>query len=279
MKNKLLMQHGLIFGEGNGMNFSTKKIEGLNSKVLYWDGIVNIKGGFVFMSDRPDIITLKKEGIFEDVHLKLNKPGNVAELIKSETKNIIIKLLNDKTTNYIADEISPSLFFNSDLADIGGGALLHLTNTLPLIDDSVEVDDVLEFREKRKDLHRNLINHLNSLELRILNSENPGHELKKAIHEIDVGCSEAISVYKEAKVKFNFSNIKFNFNMKEIIAISSSVYGGASLIMPQTASIISGISAGAISTLRWEDSVKIRSIDKKNPFNYIAEINKSKLIA
>lgn len=275
MKNKIIIQHGMSFFESGGMQFKTGRIPNLNTKVMYWDGITNIKGGLAVMNDSPDILTLKKEGLFEDHQLFIKKSGSLTEIIADETKNIILSLLSDASTNYITDGISPSILMRSGMAASNGGALLNLTNALPMVDDSLNIDQILEFREKRGDMHRRLINHINSLELRVMSSEMPGLELKKAIQEIDTGCMDAISLYKESKIKFNLSNIKINFNMKEIIKITGSVYGGASLLLPQTGAIVAGVLAGAVSTFRWDDSVKIKKIDRAHPFNYIAEIQKS----
>ncbi len=259
------------------MQFKTARIPNLNTKIMYWDGITNIKGGLAVVNDSPEIIKLKREGLFEDHNLIITKGGNLAELIADETKNIIISLLSDKTKNYVTHGISSNILMKSGLAMANGGALLNITNALPMIDDSLDIDEVLEFREKRGDLHRNLINHINSLELRVMSSETPGLELKKAIHDIDNGCMDAMSIYKEKKIRFNLSNIKINFNMKDIIKVAGSVYGGASLAFPHTGAIVAGMVAGAASTLRWDDSVKINTIDRKCPFNYIVEIHNSGL--
>ncbi|EPG9696359.1 DUF6236 family protein [Klebsiella aerogenes] len=275
MKNKIIMQHGLSILENGGMQFNSGKIKNLNTKVLYWDGIMNIKGGFAVMSDTPDILTLKREGIYEDYRLKINKSGDLSKVIIEETKSKIIELLSNKQTNYLTDGISPEILIKAGVAEVEGGALFCLSNALPAIDESLPIEEVLEFREKRGDLHRALINHINSLEMRVLTSEFPGQELKKAIHEIDTGCAESISLYKERGIKFNLSNIKVNFNMKEIIAVSGSVYGGASLIMPQTGAAISGFAAGLASVFSWNDAIKINTIKLNHPFNYIAEIQQA----
>ncbi len=106
------------------------------------------------------------------------------------------------------------------------------------------------------------------------NSENQAHELKKALNEIDIASSELTRLYKENIFKLNYSNIKFNFNMKEIIAVSAAVYGGSSILLPQSAAAVSGVLAGAASVIKWEDAISLRNIDKKSPFNYSAMISR-----
>ncbi|HBQ2311533.1 MULTISPECIES: DUF6236 family protein [Klebsiella pneumoniae complex] len=280
MKNKLIMQHTLRTNDDAALIFTTEELTGLNNKILYWDGIINLQFKFGMTIDTPEIDLLKKERLFEDVFPLINEnaTGSIPNIFREATKNKILELLDNKEINYVTDGIHPNIMSESGMADPIGGSILHLTNSFPVIDDSIPIHEVLNFREKNKDLHRHLINLINALELRVLSAELPGNELKKAIHELDTGCAEAIYTYQKSNLKFNLSNIKVNFNMEKIIKISSAIYGGAQLILPTTCAAIAGILAGAVSTINWEDSIKIKNINRDNPFNYITELKKANFI-
>ena len=62
--------------------------------------------------------------------------------------------------------------------------------------------------------------------------------------------------------------------MKEIFKVASMYYAGASVVMPQTAAQIVGVTAGILSVFSVKDSIKINRIDSGNPFNYVGYLSK-----
>ncbi|WP_228709831.1 DUF6236 family protein [Klebsiella pneumoniae] len=68
---------------------------------------------------------------------------------------------------------------------------------------------------------------LNEFELRIMKAENKEMEFKMIVNELDRACYDIIKLYKESKIKFNLSNVKFNFSIKEVMKFAGSAYGGA----------------------------------------------------
>ncbi|MEZ3177136.1 hypothetical protein, partial [Citrobacter sp. HSTU-bmb20] len=88
-----------------------------------------------------------------------------------------------------------------------------------------------------------------SMELRVSEAENQAMELKKVLNEIDIACLELHRLYNEKKFPLTSSDIKLNFNMKNILAISASVYAGASWFFPQTGAALAALVGGAASVI------------------------------
>ncbi|HCT5193974.1 TPA: hypothetical protein OTZ41_000991 [Raoultella ornithinolytica] len=282
MKNILMLQRNVTLKRArrnpNELVLGGEEpIKNINSKILYWDKIVNLELEHIVPNEVPYITTLKREGIYESVHIDFYPfpiDNFFIEKFANATKDKIIELLENKSVNYVAEDISKDIYFNDCIINQTNGILIQLANALPFPDDRVPLDKVLEFRLKRKDMLRELLNHINTIELRVSSSENQAHELRAALNEIDIGCTNAIRAYKESGIKFQLTKVEFNFNMKDILAVSDSVFGGASMFLPRTTAASLAVMAGVISTLNIRASMQINRIDKKNPFNYTAEINK-----
>ncbi|WP_263525720.1 DUF6236 family protein [Klebsiella variicola] len=273
MENKLLIQQNISFGNPGQIIFrGGNNIDNLVNKVLYWDSIVNLNTGLAGSPINQDIETLRREGIFEDVKVDVIGEGEFSMMVATATNSKILNLLDDKSINYIPDNLSPRVLVNEGFAHNTGGALIHMVNSMPFIDVNTPLDEVLEFRQSRKEQLKHLTTTLNSMEMRVLEAQNQAMELKKVMNEIDMACLEIYRLYNEKNFTLIPSDIKLNFNMKNILAIGASVYAGASYLLPQTGAAVAALVGGAASVISWEGSVRIKGSHNTNPFSYTAEV-------
>ncbi|HBR4955380.1 TPA: hypothetical protein L9X24_005538, partial [Klebsiella pneumoniae] len=163
-------------------------------------------------NDTPGVPELKREGLYTEVILPVNGRGNFATLLYEANMKFMIDSLARKDINFIASEADKVLIKNSKEVAPDNGELFTLINSIPEPDVSVNINDALEFRLKRKDNLKNLMNKINELNIRVLKAENREMELKAAINEIDTACAEVIRLYKESLIKFNLSKVKFNLS-------------------------------------------------------------------
>ncbi|HBX0110807.1 TPA: hypothetical protein MFY10_25605 [Klebsiella pneumoniae] len=204
MENKLLIQQNISFGNPGQITFrGGNNIDNLVNKVLYWDSIVNLNTGLVGSPINQDIETLRREGIFEDVKVDVIGEGEFSMMVATATNSKILTLLDDKSINYIPDNLSPRVLVNEGFAHNTGGALIHMVNSMPFIDVNTPLDEVLEFRQSRKEQLKHLTTTLNSMELRVLEAQNQAMELKKVMNEIDMACLEIYRLYNEKKLYFD----------------------------------------------------------------------------
>ncbi|HBR7507815.1 TPA: hypothetical protein OL679_001825 [Klebsiella pneumoniae] len=282
MKNFILLQRHAALKKSTNKSQSLSfngniPITDIASKILYWDKIVNLEIINIHPQETSDILHLKQEGIYESVPIDFSPfpiDDSFIDNFAESTKNKIIELLNNKSINYVIEDISKDIYADECISHGSSGSLIQLTNVLPFPDNNTHIDKLLEFRLKRGDMHRDLINAINTLELRVSSAENQAHELKSAINEIDIKCHEAIKVYKESGLNIYLSKVKFNLKVKDIVDIVAKVYVGAALFLPHTSATYCAIAAGIASTMDFSESVSIKGIDKSNPFNYVAEVNK-----
>ncbi|MGU6071289.1 DUF6236 family protein [Klebsiella pneumoniae] len=246
--------------------------------VLFWDKIIipcNTNIFVINLDHIPEIVTLRAEKILEEPKIQVNVDGELTSVLYGMYMWYIMQMMKSNDANYSTYELEKMIISDHDQVSPSGGELLTFTNAFPEPDVSTEINDILEFKLKRKDQLNLLMAHLNSLELRVLKAENKHTELNKAINEIDIACTDVIRLYKEKGIKFNISNAKFNFSMKEIIEVTGATYAGSVIAgLPQTAAVLASLSAGIASVVEIKDAISFKKIDKTNPFNYAGEISK-----
>ncbi|HIG9057619.1 TPA: DUF6236 family protein [Klebsiella michiganensis] len=203
--------------------------------------------------------------------------GSIPNILNKAYKNKTFELLNDKEHNYATYNMEHYLRNgkqkSKDTSNIQS-EIITLANSLPLPDESTDLEKIIEFRDKRADELRQLLIHLNSLDIRIASAENQDLELKRAINEIDLSCSTIIRLFNENKIQHKLTSIDCNINMKDILKVVAATYAGASIFLPQTAAQAISIASGVVSVFSVKSSIKINKIDSQNPFNYVGYISK-----
>ncbi|HBX5695081.1 TPA: hypothetical protein MH547_04040 [Klebsiella pneumoniae] len=243
---------------------------------LYWDKIITTNNNLINISndETPGIPELKREGLFTEVMLRINGSGDFATLLYDANMKFMIDSLARKDINFIASEADKVLIKNSNEVAPDNGELFTLINAIPEPDESVNIHDILEFRLKRKGELENLMNKINELNTRVLNSQNRDLELKVAINEIDKACADVIRLYGESRIKFNLSEVKFNFNIPEIVTNAGAAYFGAKSIgLPETGAILASATYGFSTFVNFSSAMSLRRIDKSNPFNYVGQMS------
>ena len=184
--------------------------------VLFWDKIIipcNTNIFVINLDHIPEIVTLRAEKILEEPKIQVSGDGELTSVLYGMYMWYIMQMMKSNDANYSTYELEKMIISDHDQVSPSGGELLTFTNAFPEPDVSTEINDILEFKLKRKDQLNLLMAHLNSLELRVLKAENKHTELNKAINEIDIACADVIRLYKEKGIKFNISNAKFNFSI------------------------------------------------------------------
>ncbi|MEE3761358.1 DUF6236 family protein [Klebsiella pneumoniae] len=280
MENHVLMFPDMfINADNNSVHIAQSNLNyrKLLINALYWDKIITTNNNLINISNNgtPGVQQLKDEGLYSEVNLPITGGGDFATLIYEANMKFMIESLARKDINFIASDADKVLIRNTNEVAPNNGELFTLINAIPEPDESVNINDALEFRLKRKDNLKNLMNKINELNIRVLKAENRDLELKAAINEIDVACAEVIRLYNESMVKFNLSEVRFNFNVPEIATNAGAAYIGAKTIgLPETGAVLASIAYGVNTFVNFSSAMSLRKIDKSNPFNYVGEMSK-----
>ncbi|UWQ49929.1 hypothetical protein K3720_00535 [Leisingera caerulea] len=130
----------------------------------------------------------------------------------------------------------------------GRGALVELHRAIPLPTKDTPLEDLSNFKEKRRDEFVSLTLELDGLFARVTNAQDTQFELGRAVREIDLRCSYVISVGKEAKIKFPLSDFTYGVSL-EVNSTNLLAGGVAGAIMGTTVGLpITGAAIGVASS-------------------------------
>lgn len=280
MENHVLMLPDVqVDAINDEVNISDSTINGRDLLInsLYWDKIIVTKQPLIGDSNENlyGFKELSEAGLIQVVDFtSIPFNGSFSKHIYDVNMKFIFDSYKRKDVNFSTKNADAVLLGNKHYVLPENGELVTLVNAIPEPDKSVNVNDIIKFREKRKDELNYLMIKLNSLNVRIMQSENKYAELKASINEIDKSCADVIRLYNESRIKFNLSTFSFNSNLPEAVAGAEAVYKLAKYIgLPETVSVISGIVSGVTSLVEFKPSFSLRKIDKSNPFNYVGEMS------
>lgn len=138
--------------------------------VLFWDKIIipcNTNIFVINLDHIPEIVTLRAEKILEEPKIQVNVDGELTSVLYGMYMWYIMQMMKSNDANYSTYELEKMIISDHDQVSPSGGELLTFTNAFPEPDVSTEINDILEFKLKRKDQLNLLMAHLNSLELRV----------------------------------------------------------------------------------------------------------------
>ncbi len=282
MENHILMLPDMLINADEGqiiIRNSCVDRRKLLINALYWDKIVVPVQPYIGSLYSNDGVAgfkkLREAGIVETPVVDLaSEDGDITKYLYNLNMHFLIESLKRKDINFVANDVENILISNATETIPDNGELFTLVNAIPEPDVSVHIDDVLEFRMKRQENLKYLMNQINQLNIRVLKSENRDLELKAALNEIDIACAEVIRLYRESRIKFNLSDFKFNFNIPEIVVNTGAAYTAAkSFGLPETGAVIASVAYGVSTFVNFSPSMSLKKIDKSNPFNYVGEMS------
>ena len=254
-KGIILTPHIWTEGEGLFVGNGSVDLVDLRRSVLFWDRIIRPENVFSTLKLSDEEVFLESCGILKKyMPNNLSNSGVFSHLYEESLKKTFIDL----------EAREPGIWAISDSSNLfdarpgrflqeGRGALIELHRAIPLPANDVPLEDLLRFKEARRDELKSLTLELDGLFSRIVNSSDPNFEMRRAISEIDLKCSNVIRVGKESKIKFTLSdftyNVSLDFNLQNFL-----ISGGLGSIIGEQVglpAVMSAIGSAAVSMLRF----------------------------
>lgn len=237
----------------------------LRRALLFWDKIVWPSNNAIMLGGGPDVDFLLAEGVLKRPHFLVN--GHAERAVVLSFSNTFRALERRHPGRWIMSNGEKSLQFEGKELVQDRGALCQLTNAIPVPSRNVPLEDILNFRAKRRDEVLALRAVLDGFYQSWVNSEDKEHALQAAVRQLDTECSAMIRIARETRLPFCLSSWRLNFSISQpaIVALTSQLF---------ELSAVNAVLAFSASTLSIGRDVGIRTKNENSPFNYIASIER-----
>jgi hypothetical protein len=147
------------------------------------------------------------------------------------------------------------------------GALLKLYDCIPVPDQDVPLEEILNFKEKRRSELVALRHHLDQLYQRIAGANETELSLKTETESLDAAITDELKVARESRLKWKLGSLEAKFNVTNglVVGLAASQLG-----LSVTAALLSGLGAAAVPKVEFGLSAGLK--DKKasgTPFEYV----------
>jgi hypothetical protein len=117
------------------------------------------------------------------------------------------------------------IHMNNEHLELGTNLIIELYNLLPVPVGKISFEEILKFKEYRKDELNILHNTLEELYIEILKSPDSDLTRKKIINTLNKNILDLQKVSKEKWNEFRYFSLNTNFNMKDIFKGAAEGYG------------------------------------------------------
>ena len=227
MDRGIIASPGIIKRQSKGFRMERSlSIDELRYYILYWDKVVIPANNLVYIGI-PEEDLFIESGALERPRVGFNgrfEGDQVTDAILSCQSVVAKELLKDKTTDWVIHQIGDECIFPSNFNQSRNTIRVDLASSLPVPIGEVNVYELLEFKEKRKDELESLHSHLDSLYEHVLSSIDQDLSSKKAVSGLAKSISDLDSVTKERFVKSRKFDLTAELNLsgKDILVGAAS---------------------------------------------------------
>ena len=230
--------------QGFVMERSISKEE-LRYYILYWDKVVIPGNNLVYIAVPEEEELIASQAIARPrVQFQGTYQGSqVTDAILGCQALVAERLVQDKTVDWVLHQVGDSLALPSNFVSQRDTIRVALANTLPVPYAEVPVQEILKFKQNRKDELVELHNSIDELYFEVLNSPDKGLATKKAVFRFQ---SAIQNIDKTSHERFKKTrkydlSVELNLNGKDIIAGASAGaligFFGGGFAIPITAAI------------------------------------------
>ena len=231
------MKRGIIANSGRMVRNDSQSISlsggltdnDLNYYLLYWDKIVMPTNNIIHMAIKYED-ELLQTGVLERPRIAFSswstnvKDGSFDPFVIAQSIVANNLLTNDKLTDWTIHQLGEQVIIGNEQKKDFEAIKVELIKCLPVPTGQLNFNEILEFKEKRKDELLDLHSKIDSLYLEILNSPDKDLATRKTIVEFNKSIENLDSVSKErfnSLTKYNFTT-ELNLNGKDLsVAIAS----------------------------------------------------------
>lgn len=283
------MQRGLITVAGNikfqmqGFGLSSNLTpEDIRFYLMYWDKIIIPTNNIINfrVPDEEDLILSKALWRPKISHVGNFEGSQVGEAIIKGQSEIAELMLKDSKTDWVIHQTGNQIFLPKETSSFRNAVRVDLSGALPVPDKDTNINEILEFKDKRRAELEALHSTLDDLYKEILKSPDPSLEAKGTFSRLnkEIESLEKVSreQYKKTS-KFDLS-VELNINGKDI-ATAGFFGAGIDIASGFTMPIVTTLAAiGACVKVSGKSTYTISSADERLKLGYISKASAAGLV-
>jgi hypothetical protein len=244
----------------------------LRFALLFWDQLAWPTSRAIHIANGPDEQFLQDAGVMFRPEFTFD--GDGAQGLLRTYLQAFDELDKNEPGAWALSQGENSLLLADGRSIEGNGTTLELHRAIPIPAHDVPLQEILEFRNRRRDELLLLRQHLDGFMHGIENISQDDIAIR--VREIDSACSDLLQVGREWQFPMHLSNLKATFGLNALKFLSAAG-GGWKLAEPYglTAATVTAAAAGLVSTLELKSDIGFRPVRRpKNPYRYVYSIDR-----
>lgn len=240
----------------------------LRSNLLFWDRLAYPDNNFIGIGAGSDEEFLLSEGILFRPRAIISGGGDAATAFAKAHVAAFRYLDEREPGHWSLARGERSISFDDDEVTEGRGLMLRLYDAIPVPNEDVPLQEVLEFRAKREAELVALRHYIDEIYLEVERGPDKSLAELSALSKLDTAIADHIKSTKEAPFQIRLSGLDIKFDWKSV-AIGIGAHQAAASTLPLSSSLLVGAGASALAMVSATAGLKKRE-KSKSPFEYIS---------
>jgi hypothetical protein len=168
-----------------------------------------------------------------------------------------------------------SLGFGQEELEPDRAFLVQLHEAIPVPDQDVALQEVLEFKERRRAELLALRHHLEKIYLDVIRSPDRALAGAVALEEVDRAICDVLKVSRETGMKLKLSGFDASLQLFDVNQAILGAAAGWESGLGITGAVLGGVVGGVIPKLTFKTGLGLRSTQRSDsPFEYVARFHR-----
>lgn len=239
----------------------------LRFSLLFWDKLDYPSNNLIEVSPGPEADFLVSAGVLNRTHVNITSAsgGDILRLPLIRA----FQILSEKEPGAwsVATGERSISFLDSELSD-GRGALVGLHRAIPVPDKAVPLEDVLNFRRKRRSELLALRHHLETIYGRVSNAGDEALALNSETEALERAVMDYIKSIKGSRLKWRLADLTASVSLTKGTTVGMAAYAAG---LPAISSILTG----GMAALDIKTGAGLsRGRSSETPFRYVSSYHK-----
>ena len=284
-KNKergIVLSSPIHIHQSSGSFSSTINADLLRRSLLFWDKLLWPKSNLIYLEGGPDENYLEKIGVLERPYIKVSESGDLVNLFATSYISFFNSLNNEHPGQWSLASGEDAFFWDNNPTNKLNSLQLNLMQAVPIPDIDMPFDEILNFKETRKDELRCFQAEIDAFVKEIFFSENKENAFNKKLKYIKQSSNDLINSAKEYKhplkrisnfcAAFEFSELIKLIGIEALLALPFEIITDQVSLSPKSIAC-KVLTSSFIYMIKLQSQISFNNLLKNHPFAYIYNIH------